>query len=136
MRCEWIDEEWTEDLSWCPSQCYRRIRCNGRIYTLYLRWRWEDPWQFSIAEGDMLSQRGLFVIDFRRGQVGRLIGFDEEGEPIVEELKWRFITGDLFAELGLFFRDEEYRQAERKAEEIFFEWIKKRCLGSSDDAVY
>ncbi len=127
MECVWIDDEWIEDLLWCPSQCYRRIRCDGRVYTLYLRWRHEDPWEFRVAEGDMVEQRGLYLVDLKEGRVGRIVGFDERGEPIVEEVRWRFVTGDLFAEKGLFFRDVEYREAEKRAEQSFFEWLRSRC---------
>jgi len=123
LECKWIDEEWVEELAWCPSQCYRRIKCNGKIYTLYLRWRWEDPWEFMIAEGDMVAQRGLYVIDLKEGKVGYLKGFTEKGEFILEEVRWRFVTDDLFAENGLFFKDDEYKKAEKKAEELFHKWI-------------
>ena len=111
---------------WCPSQCYRRIKCDGRIYTLYLRWRWEDPWSFKIAEGDMLSQKRVYMVNLRKGWAGVLKGFTREGEPIVEKAKWRFVSGDLFEEYGFFFRDKEYREAEKKAEELFFKWIEER----------
>ncbi len=123
MDVEWVDDGWIEELLWCPSQCYRRARWRGRIYTLYLRWRWEDPWQFHIAEGDMVAQPGPYIIDFRSGRVGVLKGFDEEGGFILEEVKWRFVTGDLFEEHGLFFRDEELKEAERAAEELFIKWL-------------
>ncbi|HDD25974.1 MAG TPA: hypothetical protein ENF75_02670 [Acidilobales archaeon] len=125
MECAWIDEEWIEDLIWCPSQCYRRIRCDGKIYTLYLRWRWEDPWEFRIAEGDMVSQRGPYIIDLRTGKAGRLIGIDKEGKPILEEIKWEFITDDLFSKYSYYFRDLEYKEAEKQAERLFLKWVKQ-----------
>ncbi|MDK2464803.1 MAG: hypothetical protein QI223_08545 [Candidatus Korarchaeota archaeon] len=122
----WIDPEWIEHLLWCPSQCYRRIEYCGRLYTLYLRWRYEDPWQFMIAEGDMLGGRGFYVLDPRRGTSGEVTG-TEEGKLITESVRWRFVSDDLFERFGYHFRDEEYREAERKAEELFFAWMEERC---------
>ncbi len=127
MECVWIDDEWIEDLLWCPSQCYRRTKCDGKTYTPYLRWRWEDPWEFLVAEGDIVSQRGLYIYNLRTGEAGRLVGIDENGKPIIEELKWRFVTGDLFAENSIFFRDEEYKKAEEYAEKLFLKWIGEKC---------
>jgi len=91
MKCEFIDQ-WRESLLWTPSQLFRRARCGPYIFTLYLRWRYEDPWQFYVALGDMSSD------DTRR---------------------WEFITDDLFQRYGVFFRDEEYKEAEKRAEELF-----------------
>ncbi len=99
IACEWIDSEWIERLLWCPSQCFKRIRCNGKIYTLYLRWRYEDPWQFYVIEGDAV-----------KGSIN----------------SWRFITGDLFIEYNKFFKDIEIKEAEKEAEKIFFEWLEKQ----------
>jgi len=92
LRCEFVDE-WKESLIWVPSQLYRRARCGPYLFTLYLRWRHEDPWEFYVALGDMSGDR------------------------------WEFVTGDLFRERGAFFRDEEYREAERAAEEIFLQSV-------------
>ncbi len=119
MKCEWIDNEWIENLLGAPSQCYRRVKCDGKVYTLYLRWRWEDPWEFYIAEGDMVKQRGLYIIDLRRGVAKRFIGVNEKGEFILEEVKWKFVSDDLFFENNIFFRESEHKEAERKAEELF-----------------
>ena len=45
--------DWRDDLIWCPSQCYLPVEVRGKQYTLYLRWRWEDPWQGHVVKGDM-----------------------------------------------------------------------------------
>lgn len=37
--------DWMDSMSMCPSQCYLRFRYARRSYQLYLRWRWEDPWE-------------------------------------------------------------------------------------------
>ena len=42
--------EWFYELIWCPRQCYYRIEYNGADYMLYLRWRWENPWQAHIVQ--------------------------------------------------------------------------------------
>lgn len=36
--------EWLDDLIWCPSQCYYAFDYKGTEYTIYLRWRWDNPW--------------------------------------------------------------------------------------------
>ncbi len=124
--CEWIDPEWIENLLWCPSQCYRRIECCGKLYTLYLRWRWEDPWQFEVAEGDMVRGTGLYALNPAKGTFEEIISV-KDGNPVTRPVKWRFVTNDLFEELGYYFKDEEYKKAEKKAEELFFAWLKGRC---------
>lgn len=35
---------WKRDLIWCPSQLNKTIKYHNREYTLYARWRWDDPW--------------------------------------------------------------------------------------------
>ncbi len=124
MECVWVDEDWIEDLIWVPSQCYRRIRCGGRLYTLYLRWRWRDPWQFYIVSGDMVSEDGPYIVDLEAGTVKRFVGVSEDGELRLEDITWKFLTDDLFEKLGIYFRDEELKEAEEKAEELFMKWVK------------
>jgi len=92
MRCEFIDQ-WKESLTWTPSQLFRKVKCGSYVFTLYLRWRHEDPWQFHVALGDMGS----------------------------EDRKWEFITEDLFQKHNIFFKDVEYKDAEAKAEELFIQ---------------
>jgi len=43
---------WQDNLIWCPSQCYLPIKIKGNDYTLYLRWRGEDPWQGHVVVGN------------------------------------------------------------------------------------
>jgi len=117
MRVEWLDE-WEEHLLWCPSQIYRHAKVDDTVYTLYLRWRWDDPWEFYIYRGYVRHQ--ILALNLRTGEVT-----DIEGKPVECEL----VSGDLFYENNLFFRDEEYRQAEKKAEELFVKWLESmRCL--------
>jgi hypothetical protein len=42
--------EWFYELIWCPSQCYYHLQHNGTDYILYLRWRWENPWQAHVVK--------------------------------------------------------------------------------------
>lgn len=39
---------WRGDLYWTPSQLYKTITIDDKVYELYLRWRHSDPWGFSI----------------------------------------------------------------------------------------
>ena len=49
-------EEWLDELTWSPSQCYYRLQHHGVDYILYLRWRWTDPWQaYVVQHADRLS---------------------------------------------------------------------------------
>ena len=108
--CEWIDEKWIEEDSWVLVQHYRRIRCDSKVFTLYLRWRGRDSWMFRIAEGDML--RDEFVVN-----PGNLSNLD---------MGWRFVTRDLFIPNGLFVKREEVERAHREAEAIFAKWLRRR----------
>ena len=47
--------KWKDDLIWCPSQCYLLVEIGDKQYTLYLRWRHQDPWQGHIIEGSLES---------------------------------------------------------------------------------
>lgn len=39
-----ILDTWQEDLIWCPSQCYLTVKHRFDTYSIYLRWRHDDPW--------------------------------------------------------------------------------------------
>lgn len=43
-------DKWYDSLLWCPSQCYQWKIKDGINYILYLRWRWNDPWQGHIIK--------------------------------------------------------------------------------------
>ena len=40
--------KWNEDLLWCPSQITRWAFYDNKIFSFYLRWRWDDPWTASV----------------------------------------------------------------------------------------
>jgi len=56
--------EWDDDLAWCPSQCFLSVRWKGKNYTLYLRWRWQDPWHGHVIEEDITGiwSQDLFAL--------------------------------------------------------------------------
>jgi hypothetical protein len=77
---------WTDDLSWCPSQCYTFDKQpDGTFNCLYLRWRHNDPWT---------------------GQIIRGLKTDNPKEAYQGEF-----SADLFKEHGLFFIDEQIAEA-------------------------
>ena len=43
-------EQWFDELIWCPSQWHYHIQHGGKDCILYLRWRWEDPWQTHVVK--------------------------------------------------------------------------------------
>lgn len=45
-----IINNWRDDLIWCPSQCYLDFKLGNRFFTLYLRWRGDDPWTITLIE--------------------------------------------------------------------------------------
>ena len=66
--------DWDDDLIWCPSQCHANVTApDGTKAVLYLRWRWDDPWQASIVvgfhEGDGISTSNPNVRGFQRWSV-------------------------------------------------------------------
>lgn len=89
--------QWEDDLIWCPSQCYAPITYNGVHYVLYLRWRWDDPWQGHIITNARTSS------DVSKTQA-----------------EW---SEDLFEEQELFFCDEELDQAKAALIKIFLEQV-------------
>jgi hypothetical protein len=55
---------WKRDLIMCPSQIEKKVKnIYGEECTLYLRWRWEDPWSFSILK-ETRNAEGGGKIDF------------------------------------------------------------------------
>lgn len=50
--------KWSDDLIWCPSQCEKYVKYNGKVYLIYLRWRWSDPWT-----ADLYDQKDNFICE-------------------------------------------------------------------------
>ena len=107
IECSYVDKNWLESLIWAPSQLYRRIKCGDKLFTLYLKWRYEDPWRFLVARGDMTGE---------------------------DDRAWDFVTEDLFERYDVFRRDREYKLAEYEAQEIFYNEL-PLLLGLSGSAV-
>jgi len=51
---------WDRDLLWCPSQLNKHIVYNNKNYTLYARWRWDDPWTGYIIYNDYKNNKNLW----------------------------------------------------------------------------
>lgn len=45
-----IKGEWKCHLISCPSQCQLEFKWDNRFFVIYLRWRWDDPWQACLIE--------------------------------------------------------------------------------------
>jgi hypothetical protein len=89
--------QWEDDLIWCPSQCYAPITYQGVHYVLYLRWRWDDPWQ------------GHIIMHARTSN-------DVSGQ----QAEW---SADVLEMQDLFFRDEELVQVKAALLRIFLEHV-------------
>jgi len=72
----------------------------------------------------MVSEDGPYIVDLEAGTVKRFVGVSEDGKLRLEDITWKFLTDDLFEKLGIYFRDEELKEAEEKAEELFMKWVK------------
>lgn len=83
-------DEWKCSMMMCPSQCYYHTKRNGIDYVLYLRWRWDDPWQADIIKGAKSE-------DFKN-------------------CEW---THDVFAKNHVYFSHDEVSLAKEKLIEIF-----------------
>lgn len=69
---------WKGDLYWTPSQLYKTITIDGRVYELYLRWRHSDPWEFSIdmepiAIKDYLAEEYEELMDYIDNNIEEII---------------------------------------------------------------
>lgn len=82
-------DEWRDYLQWRPSQCYYHTTYKKRHYVLYLRWRWDDPWQ------------GHIIKDATSEDIGNM--------------EW---SADLFAKNNVEFIDTELDKAKEKLIEL------------------
>ena len=69
----------------CPSQCYRAVRRDNTAHILYLRWRWEDPWQGHIVKNAW-----------------------NEASMSADEAEW---SEDIFEEGNLYFEESQVEEA-------------------------
>jgi hypothetical protein len=87
--------EWFYELICCPSQCYYRLKHKGVDYIMYLRWRWEDPWQAHVV-------RNAASLD----------------EMHSDDAVW---LEDVFALHHLHYRDDELELAKERIVSLFHE---------------
>ena len=103
--------DWHEMLVWCPSQCWRDVEDeSGTKYNLYLRWRWDDPWQGHLIR--VTEEQGAAA--------------DDETEfprfsPIEE---W---SPELFAKYNVQYSDEEIDKAKEKIVELAEQWLREKA---------
>jgi len=83
--------EWKCSMMMCPSQCYYHAQKDGIDYVLYLRWRWDDPWQAHIIK-------------------------NAQSERIGDCAEW---SGDLFEQNNISFTHEQFEQAKEKLIAMF-----------------
>ncbi len=88
--------EWRCSMLGCPSQCYRREQRNDIDYILYLRWRYEDPWQAHIVKNAW-----------------------GEDSMMVAGAIW---SDDVFEQRNLFFGDAMVEEAKAALLEVWQEW--------------
>jgi hypothetical protein len=80
-----IENGWDIDLIWCPSQIYKTFTVNQKEYRIYLRWRFDDPWEVYI------NDKGIDVYlmeEYKAEQYQDLMDFvDDNIDRIVEQYK-------------------------------------------------
>jgi len=91
--------KWHDWMIWCPSQCYFHTQRDGIDYVLYLRWRWEDPWEGQIVK-HATSERDM----------------------VEDQAEW---SPRLFEQNDLWFTDEQVEEAKAKLLELFEQYIAK-----------
>jgi hypothetical protein len=80
-----IENGWDIDLIWCPSQIYKTFMFNDKEYKIYLRWRFDDPWEIRI-DGKWLDM--LIVKEYTAEEYQELMNFiDNNIEEIIKEYK-------------------------------------------------
>lgn len=86
--------KWYCAMQWCPSQCYKHVQGeDGTHYILYLRWRWDDPWQGHIIKGAY-------------------------NESSIHDAEW---SHDLLTTDELYFEDRQVEQAKAAIERLWLE---------------
>lgn len=93
-----VIQDWDDDLSWCPSECIKKIEYQGRHFILLLYWRHHDPWTAEITE---CHPDGTFT-------------------PLDDE------TATYPLNIG-YWKDSELRFAKNFAELGLVRWLRKEC---------
>ena len=90
-----IENGWDIDLIWCPSQIYKTFTINNKEYKIYLRWRFDDPWEIYVNDKYInaylapINKEQLYLLqDYKAEEYQELINFiDNNIERIVEQYK-------------------------------------------------
>jgi hypothetical protein len=80
-----IENGWDIDLIWCPSQIYKTFTVNQKEYRIYLRWRFDDPWEVYINDKAI----DVYLMEeYKAEQYQDLMDFvDDNIDRIVEQYK-------------------------------------------------
>jgi hypothetical protein len=80
-----IENGWDIDLIWCPSQIYKTFTVNQKEYRIYLRWRFDDPWEVYVNDEDI----DVYLMEeYKAEQYQDLMDFvDDNIDRIVEQYK-------------------------------------------------
>ena len=103
------EKKWRRSLLWCPTQIYRDVFVDFLSFGLYLRWRWNDPFTFYIDIPDKNETSS-----------------ENQNNDIIEKALGIGYFSCLFEKHNLFFKDTEYREAEKAADKIWYDLEKPR----------
>jgi len=56
-----VEGVWEDSLISCLSQCYLNIKYKDKKYVIYLRWRWDDPWNAELIP----AKNDNYEIDYK-----------------------------------------------------------------------
>jgi len=75
-----VHRGWLDNMSQSPSECTFHFDYHGEPFSLYMRWRWTDPWEGRLIQGhDIL--RGRWTQDlFRQPMRHHFFTHDQDGE--------------------------------------------------------
>jgi hypothetical protein len=107
---------WKRDLVMCPSQIEKKVKnIYGEECTLYLRWRWEDPWSFSILK-ETRNAEGGGKIDFLADELfyRHKIGLSHDEYPHAER-----IAMTLWKEIYRYYKLEELSKVSKTIDNNF-----------------
>jgi hypothetical protein len=90
-----IDNGWDIDLIWCPSQIHKTFTINEKEYKIYLRWRFDDPWEVYVNDNYInaylapINNAELYLMrDYKAEEYQELMDFvDDNIDRIVEQYK-------------------------------------------------
>ena len=84
------NDEWDEMIAWCPTQLSKRVYIGSIEFILYLRWRHNDPFTYSIYIDDYnqkhleeIFEIGIFS-DGLFEKYGSSYGFEGFDKDVIE----------------------------------------------------